>query len=85
MQFWYGIIRSKFGKIRSKRISKLEALTQEAFLALMEYNPRVGDVVLELDLGNHMEHTQFMSYVSLMYQSGKRVTITDLESMMSYN
>jgi len=79
MQFWYGVIRNKFGKIRAKRVPETEAPTQEAFLVLMEYKPDTGDVVVELDFGNHMGHSEFMSYVSVYFQSSIRIKRFDVE------
>jgi len=65
MNFWYGIIRDRRGKIRFNRISENEAKTQDEFLKLMSYNSKY-DTIVELDFGNHMTNSEFASYVIMV-------------------
>lgn len=80
MEFWYGIVRNVFGKIRSRRISVVDAPTQADFLRLIEFSSAKKDVIVELDCGSHMSQDEFTSYVSLYYQSDKRVISKDMAS-----
>ncbi len=80
--YWYGIIRDQFGKIRFKRVSTAKIPTQEQFLQLLKYNNNSGDVVLELDCGNHMTGEEFTKYVKFYYQTDKKVTLSDIENLI---
>ena len=59
MNFWYVVIRERFGKVRARRVSVLTAPTQEEVLALMKFDPKGGEVLVELDCGDHMDQGQF--------------------------
>ena len=84
MNFWYVIIRDRFGKIRAKRSSVLITPTQADALASMKFDFAAGDVVVELDCGDHMDQGQFSSYVELMYQnkSDIKVILTEIEHLV---
>jgi len=84
MNFWYIVIRDRFSKIRARRVSVQSVSTQAELLELMKFDPKAGEVVVELDSGDHMDQHQFSLYVEFMYQnkSDIKVTLTELEQLV---
>ena len=83
MEYWYCVIRERFGKVRAKRVSCQSAPTQADLLVLMNFDPKY-ETVLELEKGSSFEHGQFLAYVEMMYQnqSDIKITLTELEQLV---
>ena len=83
MEYWYCVIRERFGKVRAKRVSCQTAPEQADLLTVMNFDPKF-ETVLELEKGSSLEQGQFLSYVEMMYQnqSDIKVTLTELEQLV---
>ena len=82
-QYWYGVVKDSIGKIRYRKVSTVIAPTQVDFLRELHYDFKRGDVVLELDCGNHMTNEEFVKYVYAYYKSEKRLTVKDIDTAIA--